>query len=49
VTERSGEVAHLAAGQPLPLARPPGEHKLRMATRTPYGTLAAQPLEYTTR
>jgi hypothetical protein len=49
VTEADQVVAELDQGQPLPLAGLPGTHRLSVATRTRYGTLAAQPLEYVIR
>jgi hypothetical protein len=44
-----GEVTSLAADQPFRLAGKAGEYRLSIATRTPYSTLAAQPLEYRVR
>lgn len=44
-----GVVTSLAAGRPFRLARKAGEYRLAVATRTPYGTLAAQPLHYRVR
>jgi hypothetical protein len=36
-------------GQPFSLASKAGEYRLTVATRTPYGTLAQQALEYLAR
>jgi Transglutaminase-like superfamily len=44
-----GEVTSLAAGQPFRLASKAGEYRLTVATRTPYGTLPPQPLDYRVR
>ncbi len=49
VTGAGGEAATLAPRQPFALAKTPGEHMLSVATRTRYGTLAAQPLQYVVR
>lgn len=49
VAAADGEVTGLAVGQPFRLARDPGEYRLAVATRTPYGTLTPQPLEYLAR
>lgn len=38
----------LAAGEPYPLAAPPGEHRRQVATRTPYGLLRPAELAYVT-
>jgi Transglutaminase-like superfamily len=43
------QVTSLATGQPFRLASAAGEHRLAVATRTPYGTLTPQPLEYLVR
>ena len=45
VAEERTETA-LEPDQPLPLAGQPGEHRLTVATRTPYGTLTAHHLHY---
>ncbi len=49
VVTPGGQVTSLATGQPLRLGRTTGEYQLAVAARTPYGTLAQQPLEYLVR
>jgi hypothetical protein len=49
VTGRDGVAAELGQGEPFRLAGTPGEHMLSVATRTGYGALTAQPLEYVIR
>jgi hypothetical protein len=49
VVAADGRVTSLAARQPFQLASSAGEYRLAVATRTPYGTLAPQALEYLVR
>ncbi len=49
VTKADGSTTALDLDRPLPLAGPAGTHRLTVAITTPYGTLAAQPLDYVIR
>ena len=49
VTDADGKTSVLDPGQPLPLARDPGEHRQTVAVLTRYGTLTPQPLVYLVR
>jgi Transglutaminase-like superfamily len=49
IVAADGHVTSLAVGQPFRLASAAGGYRLTVAARTPYGTLAPQPLEYLVR
>jgi len=49
VTDAERRATCVPAGQPFPLAREPGEYRLKVAAMTRYGTLTPQPLHYRIR